>query len=140
MINLKRANGIYHISSLPGSYGIGEIGPEAFTLVDDLVSMVKLVANIARQPTDEYHCPYSATSVFANNPMLISLDNLIRDGWLNLNDVKSYPKTNFEKVDYPRFEKFKQDLLTKAAANLRKQRKIIKSLILKIIVRKINTG
>ena len=125
MINLKRANGILlHISSLPGSYGIGEIGPEAFTFVDDLVEMGQTLWQILPDnPTDEYHCPYSATSAFANNPMLISLDNLIRDGWLNLNDVKSYPKTNFEKVDYPRFEKFKQDLLTKAAANFEETKK-----------------
>ena len=68
-----------------------------------------------------YTAVYS--QAFANNPMLISLDNLIRDGWLNLNDVKSYPKTNFEKVDYPRFEKFKQDLLTKAAANFEETKK-----------------
>ena len=55
MINLKRANGILlHISSLPGPYGIGEIGPEAFTFVDDLAEMGQTLWQILPDnPTDE---------------------------------------------------------------------------------------
>mgnify|MGYP002870387209 CR=1 FL=1 len=125
MIKLKRTNGILlHISSLPGSYGIGEIGPEAVTFIDDLVEMGQTLWQILPDnPTDEYHSPYSATSVFAYNPLLISIDNLIRDGWLNLNDVRDYPETNLEKVNYLKFKKFKENLLLIAADNFKKTKK-----------------
>ena len=92
MKKLNRSSGVLlHITSLPGSYGIGEIGPQAFKFVDDLAEMnQKLWQILPDNPTDNYNCPYGSISAFANNPLLISLDFLIRDGWLSSKDLKNY--------------------------------------------------
>ena len=96
MEKLKRTSGVLlHLTSLPGSYGIGEIGPQAFKFVDDLAEMnQKLWQILPDNPTDSYNCPYGAISAFANNPLLISLDFLIRDGWLISEDLKNYPNNS----------------------------------------------
>lgn len=95
---------LLHISSLPGPYGIGEIGPHAFRFLDSLAEMGQSLWQIL--PTgDTGSCPspYTTVSAFANNPMLISVDVLVEDGYLNksdLNKLQKYPqyKVDFNKV------------------------------------------
>ena len=69
---------LLHITSLPGLYGIGDIGPEAFHFVDVLHEMGQSLWQILPlSDTGSSICPYSTVSTFANNPLLISLDGLI---------------------------------------------------------------
>ena len=116
MKKLNRSSGVLlHITSLPGSYGIGEIGPQAFKFVDDLAEMnQKLWQILPDNPTDNYNCPYGSISAFANNPLLISLDFLIRDGWLSNEDLKGYPKSESNKISFKRIKSIRTSLLSKS--------------------------
>lgn len=92
---------LLHISSLPGPYGIGEIGPDAFRFIDNLAEMGQSLWQIL--PTgDTGSCPspYTTVSAFANNPMFISFDALVEEGYLHKNDLNELQKYSQHKVDF----------------------------------------
>jgi 4-alpha-glucanotransferase len=66
-------------------------------------------------PPDNYNCPYSATSAFANHPLLISLDLLLQDKLLHNNDLASCPSFRDHQVQFNEVKEWKSQLLTKAA-------------------------
>ena len=72
----KRQSGVLlHPTALPGSYGIGDIGPHAYCFVDNLSDMRQTLWQILPiGPTDFHNSPYSSMSTFAGNHLLISLD------------------------------------------------------------------
>ena len=76
-----RASGVLlHITSLPGPYGIGEIGQEAFKFIDILAEMGQSLWQILPiADTGFCNSPYTTVSAFANNPLLISFDGLIKE-------------------------------------------------------------
>src|SRR5260370_10864276 len=99
-ISPRSAGVLLHPTSLPGPYGIGDLGPAAYAWVDALVR--------ARQtwwqflplgPTGYGDSPYQSFSAFAGNPYWISPDVLIQDGLLKREDLVgfSFP---VERVDF----------------------------------------
>jgi 4-alpha-glucanotransferase len=84
MKNPTRAAGVLlHPTSLPGPFGIGELGPEAFRFVRFLEEAgQKLWQMLPLGPTGHDGSPYSAYSAFAGNPLLVSTDRLVEDGLL----------------------------------------------------------
>ena len=84
-MRFKRASGILlHPTSLPGPYGIGDLGTAAFRWVDFLASAgVTLWEVLPLGPTGYGDSPYQCFSAFAGNPYLISPEYLLRDGWLH---------------------------------------------------------
>ena len=119
MNKLSRSSGVLlHITSLPGPYGIGELGPQAYKFVDDLVEMDQSLWQILPDnPTDNYNCPYGSISAFANNPFLISLDYLIKDGWLDIKDLDNYPKSALNSVSFDDIKSTRYSIMLKAANN-----------------------
>ena len=83
-MDTSRSAGILlHPTSLPGPYGIGELGPEALRFVDFLKEAGQSLWQVLPLgPTGPEGSPYSAYSAFAGNPLLISTDRLIEDGLL----------------------------------------------------------
>src|SRR4051794_36754562 len=81
----SRAAGILlHPTSLPSTGGIGDLGPAAFEFVDFLkAAKVSLWQVLPLNPVGFGNSPYSATSAFAFNPLLISLETLAEHGWLS---------------------------------------------------------
>ncbi|MEI7468379.1 MAG: 4-alpha-glucanotransferase, partial [Chloroflexota bacterium] len=81
----KRASGILlHPTSLPSQYGIGELNDHAYKFVDFLVeSKQSLWQVLPLGPTGYGDSPYQCFSAFAGNPLLISLEHLVRDGLLD---------------------------------------------------------
>ena len=81
----ERASGILlHPTSLPGRYGIGDIGPEATRWLDYLASTgCGLWQILPLGPTGYGDSPYQCFSAFAGNPLLISPDLLLSEGLLN---------------------------------------------------------
>lgn len=79
-----RASGILmHISSLPGEYGIGKLGKEAYDFVDFLVSAKQTYWQVLPiSPTSYGDSPYQSFSVFAGNPYFIDFDTLEKEGLL----------------------------------------------------------
>lgn len=117
-MNFPRASGILlHPTSLPGPYGIGEFGPEAYRFADFLKqSGQSLWQVLPLGPTGYGDSPYACYSAFAGNTLLISTDELVREELLTAADLPtaSFPAS---RVDFDLVHKSKEKLLAKAFAN-----------------------
>lgn len=111
-----RASGILlHPSSLPGPYGIGELGEDAAHFIDFLAkSHQRIWQVLPLGPTSYGDSPYQAFSAFAGNPMLISLQQLAGEGWLAAEDLASLPDFPPEAVDFGWVISWKKPLLRRA--------------------------
>ena len=80
-----RSSGILmHLSSLPGPYGIGTMGRQAYNFVDFLKSAKQRYWQILPlSPTGYGNSPYQCCSTFAGNHFLIDLELLVEEGLLN---------------------------------------------------------
>jgi 4-alpha-glucanotransferase len=101
-MTFDRASGVLlHPTSLPGPYGIGEIGPEAHTLVKKLKEMGQGYWQILPLgPTSYGDSPYQSLSTFAGNPLWISFDLLLKEKLLSKEQLKSYPVFPEDSVDF----------------------------------------
>lgn len=99
----KRKSGILlHITSLPGPWGMGEIGPQARAFGDFLAaSGQKLWQFLPVNPIGYGWSAYSSYSAFAGNPLLISFDELIEEGLLSRRNLSRFPEFDAEQIDFP---------------------------------------
>src|SRR5206468_5532317 len=97
-----RATGILlHPTSLPARGGIGDFGPAAYEFVDFLAAARQgLWQVLPLGPLGYGYSPYSSTSAFAGNPLLISLERLAQRGWLDRSRLLELPD-RAQPVDYP---------------------------------------
>jgi 4-alpha-glucanotransferase len=81
----ERASGVLlHLSSLPSRGGIGDLGPAAYAFADFLAAAKQQYWQVLPlSPTGFGNSPYSALSAFAGNPLFISIEKLVEDGWLS---------------------------------------------------------
>ena len=116
-MNIPRAAGILlHPTSLPGRYGIGEIGPEAHRWVAHLHGMSqRLWQVLPLGPTGYADSPYQTLSTFAGNPLLISFEALREEGLLLEADLKNFPCFPQDRVDYGPVIEARIPILEKAA-------------------------
>jgi 4-alpha-glucanotransferase len=114
-----RSSGILlHPTSLPGRFGIGELGDPAYTWIDFLAqSGQRLWQVLPLGPTGFADSPYACLSAFAGNPLLISLEKLVETGELARSDLTDAPTFPDHQVDYGAVIGFKMPLLYRAAAN-----------------------
>ena len=84
-MSLPRAAGILlHPTSLPSHGGVGDFGPAAYSFVDFLAAARQGIWQVLPLgPLGYGNSPYSATSAFAGNPILISLERLADQGWID---------------------------------------------------------
>ena len=120
-MKFERSSGVFlHPTSLPGEYGIGSLGEEAYEFIDFLNEAGQKVWQMCPLgPTGYGDSPYQCFSAFAGNPYLIDLEKLVEDGYLSENDLKEpgdFPK---ERVDYGKVIDFKIPLLRKAFSNFK---------------------
>ena len=105
-----------HITSLPGPYGIGEIGAHARAFVDRLREMkIAVWQFLPTGPTAYGDSPYQPLSSFAGNEMLVDIDDLIERGLLTAEDVGELTTLPERYVDYGALIPIKSALLNKAA-------------------------
>src|SRR5271166_6730611 len=85
-MSFPRAAGILlHPTSLPSRGGIGDFGPAAYEFLDFLAAARQgLWQVLPLGPPANGNSPYSSTSAFAGNPLLISLERLAERGWIEL--------------------------------------------------------
>jgi 4-alpha-glucanotransferase len=117
-MTFPRASGILlHPTSLPGPYGIGDLGPAAYAWLDFLAETgQQLWQVLPLGPTGYGDSPYQAFSAFAGNPLLISPDRLLEDGLLDEADLADRPDFPAERVDYGPVIEYKYALLGRAFA------------------------
>jgi len=116
--NQERLSGILlHVTSLPSYGGVGDFGPAAYAFVDFLAAAKqRLWQVLPLNPTGYGSSPYSALSAFAGNPILVSLELLVRDGWLAQERIDGMPGHEGP-VDYAAMQELKLPLVEEAAAN-----------------------
>src|SRR3982750_577238 len=112
-MNLPRASGILlHPTSLPGRFGIGDLGREAYAFADFLVaSGQSLWQVLPLGPTGYGDSPYACYSAFAGNTLLVSPEKLITEGLLD-----SAPRSTASpnKVDFGEAYQLKDQILRRA--------------------------
>ncbi len=115
-MKLNRASGIIiHPTSLPGEFGIGDLGSEAFRFVDFLAAARQTYWQILPLgPTGFGDSPYQCFSAFAGNTLLISPEKLIDDGLISKADLAGRPKFPSDKVDFGRVYNWKTALLLRS--------------------------
>lgn len=117
-MKFERSSGILlHPTSLPGPYGIGDIGPQAHEWIDFLADVgCGLWQVLPLGPTGYGDSPYQCFSAFAGNPYLISPDPLVEDGVLEAEDLADRPEFPDEEVDYGAVIPWKLEVLDRAYA------------------------
>src|SRR5579863_7476091 len=115
-MTLPRLTGILlHPTSLPSRGGIGDFGPAAYEFLDFLSAARQgLWQVLPLGPPANGDSPYSSTSAFAGNPLLISLDRLAEKGWIDGSALNELPNSSGF-VDYVRVHDAKVPLLFQAA-------------------------
>lgn len=119
----SRASGILlHPTSLPGKFGIGELGQEAYDLIDFLEASYQQIWQILPLgPTGYGNSPYLSYSAFAGNPLLISLEKLEQQGLLSSKDLASLPNFPAQTVNYELVIETKFPLLKQASQKFHEQ-------------------
>jgi 4-alpha-glucanotransferase len=110
----RSAGVLLHVTSLPGPFGIGDVGPAAYRWVDVLAKAGQSWWQVLPlNPPGKGDSPYQAYSAFAGNPMLVSPELLVKDGLLKRSEVagRSLPPGP---VDYAAATALKSDLLGRA--------------------------
>ena len=117
-MRFERNSGVLlHPTSLPGPYGAGDLGAEAFAFIDFLAAAgQKIWQVLPLNPTGYADSPYQCFSAFAGNPLLISLDRLAEQGWLSEDDLADVPELPTTSIDYGAVIAFRFAKLRKAAA------------------------
>src|SRR6266545_4444853 len=117
-MTFPRASGILlHPTSLPGRFGIGDLGDEAYRFADFLIaSGQSLWQVLPLGPTGYGDSPYACYSAFAGNTLLISPDGLLAEGLLTQSELDEAPSPPAESVDFGRAHEVKDDFLAKAFA------------------------
>jgi len=112
----KRKSGVLlHPTSLPSSFGAGDFGPAAYTFIDKLAEAGQTLWQVLPLvPTDEGGSPYSSCSAFAGNPLLISPEKLMEDGYLEMKDLQAAYVKPEARVNYQKARETKLPLLEKA--------------------------
>jgi 4-alpha-glucanotransferase len=111
----RTAGILLHPTSLPGPHGIGDLGPEAHRFVDFLASARQgLWQVLPLGPTGYGDSPYQCFSVFAGNPLLVSLEKLVEDGYLSSSDLGTAPAFPAGEVDFEAVRRFRVPLLAQA--------------------------
>ena len=112
----ERSAGILlHPSSLPGPYGIGELGSEVERWLDFLARAgIRLWQIMPLGPTGYGDSPYQCFSAFAGNPYLISVERLLAEGLLDSEDVSDMPSFSDDFVDFGALIPWKLQVLSRS--------------------------
>jgi len=120
---LERGSGILlHITSLPGRYGIGDLGRDAHSFVDFLAAAGQRYWQfLPLCPTSRGldNSPYMGLSAFAGNPLLISPELLVADGLLPRRYLDDIPDFSEYLVEFSRVIPWKHELLAAAFQTFR---------------------
>jgi 4-alpha-glucanotransferase len=127
-MNLPRSSGILlHPTSLPGAYGIGDLGEFAYRFVDFLhAGKTRFWQTLPLGPTGFGDSPYQSFSTFAGNPYLISPDLLLQDNLLTASDIMDNADFPTDYVDYGRVIGWKLNLLERAFVRFKRDPKLVR--------------
>ncbi len=101
-MDLTRASGILlPLFSIPGPYGIGTLGKEAYDWIDFLASAnQKYWQILPLVPSGGGNSPYMSPTSFGGNPLFLDLETLEAEGLLTKAEVNSQVCADIDRVDY----------------------------------------
>ncbi len=106
---------LLHPTSLPGPFGIGDLGPAATAYLDWLHEAgAGWWQVLPLTPVGAGYSPYSSTSAFAGNSLLVSPELLVEDGLLDRHELARPGSTDAARVDWQRAVAVKDELLDRA--------------------------
>jgi 4-alpha-glucanotransferase len=119
---MERSAGVLlHPTSLPSRYGIGDLGPEAFSYLEWLADAgVGWWQVLPLHPPGPGHSPYSAISTFAGSEWLVSPEMLVADGLVEMEELDQAPPFPAERVAYDELIPWKRGILNAAFQRFRK--------------------
>lgn len=118
MLNQRSSGVLLHPTSLPGPYGIGELGLGARHFVDWLAQAGQHYWQVLPLgPTGYGDSPYQAFSAFAGNPYLIDLTTLRTEGLLHAGDFDAVPEFSATRVDFGQQYVWRMQMLRRAYAH-----------------------
>ena len=101
---MRRGSGLLlHVTSLPGSPLVGDLGPSAHGFLELLRgARQRYWQGLPLSPTSPEHdnSPYSGLSAFAGNPILVSPELLADEGLLTRDELLSLPRGDPSRADY----------------------------------------
>ena len=121
---MRKAGILMHITSLPGPYGVGTMGKNAYAFLDFLhKSGQQSWQLLPLGPTGYGDSPYQSCSAYAGNPYLIDLDTLVRQHLLTKEEVMNVDWGSDEtKVDFGKLYNGRAPILKLAYSRFRNER------------------
>ncbi len=121
-VSTRSSGIILHPTSLPGPYGIGDLGSAAYAWVDTLAqAKQKWWQILPLGPTGYADSPYQCFSAFAGNPLLVNPEALRDDGLIDAGDLEGW-SLPAERVDFGPVIERKNRLLQRAWQNYQQGR------------------
>lgn len=101
-MEIERSAGVLlHPTCLPSRFGIGDLGPAADAYLEWLAGAgVRWWQVLPLNPPGPGFSPYSATSTFAGNPLMISPELMVGDGLLDERELAAFPALPAERVGF----------------------------------------
>lgn len=123
--NIRRSGVLLHISSLPGKYGIGTLGKQAYKFIDELVECGFSYWEILPiNMTGAGNSPFKGLTAFGLNQYFIDYGLLIDDGLLTIRDLQGLTFSKVpRKVNYGLIFKNNNAILQKAFKRFDKTQK-----------------
>lgn len=117
-MSFERAAGVLlHITSLPGPHGSGDLGPAAYHFVDWLQAGGQTLWQfLPLGGIGDGNSPYTSTSAFAGNVLLIDLVELQQRGWLQAEDLAAGADLHAHAIDFAVMVPFRLERLRRACA------------------------
>jgi 4-alpha-glucanotransferase len=118
----ERSSGVLlHVTSLPGAFGAGDLGPAAHRFAEFLARAgQRFWQMLPVVPPGGGDSPYDSPSAFAGSPWLVSLELLARDGWLDPSDLTAPSRlARAARTRYRATKRFREPRLRKAFARFR---------------------
>ena len=116
----RAAGVLLHPTSLPGRYGVGDLGDELIAFLDWAAGAgMRIWQTLPLNPPGYGNSPYGCLSSFAGNPLLISPQRLLQEGLLPEEPIEAVPPFADDHVEFDRVAEYKSRLLRTAFQNVR---------------------
>jgi 4-alpha-glucanotransferase len=111
---------LLHPTSLPGPFGMGDLGSGAERFLDWAAAAgFRLWQVLPLGPTGGGHSPYTCVSAFAGNPLLVSPESLAQEGLLPDGALSHVPGFDPARVDFETVVPWKEALLRRSWEHFR---------------------
>lgn len=119
-MNQRKSGILVHPTSFPSKYGIGDLSGAAYDFIDFLKQSGTRVWQILPLGHTSFgDSPYQSFSAFAGNPLIISIDELIKDKLLTQEDIGENFNFDENKTDFGKVIDFKYPIFRKAFLNFK---------------------